>query len=264
MEQEELIARIAAEVLKRLTQRETKETPAAKGEALAVITGGTIGLEQGLAQLSALQETGVGLTVVLSPAAERVVGAARVRAALGESIRLVTAEQPFPGNALREAAFVVVPVLTQNTAAKTAQTISDGLAPTLLMQALLMGKPVIAASNAADPQDGWRIKAQMGKGAPALQNALRLNLKRLDEFGMTLTDVDELAAHCLRKMGQTVAQTGGQRKASERSGKRVVVDAAMIQAVAATGERLVRLAPGAIVTPLARDMARQHAIALMD
>ncbi len=255
--EQELIARITAEVMHRLTEKNKKTRQSATYKVLALITGGTIGLESGLEQLEMLQAQGAELSVVLSPAAERVVGKERVEKSLGAQVEVITGEMPFPGRQLREAALVVVPVLTQNTAAKLAQTITDGLAPTLLMQALLMGKPVLAASNAADPQDGWRIRAQMGKGAPALQQALSMNLKRLSEFGMTLLPVEELAAHCQRRSG--VAEKSGETK----SCRKVVVDAAMIQGVAASGQKQIRLAPGAIVTPLARDIARQQGVELL-
>lgn len=262
MSEQELIARITAEVMRRLAEKEVKKQHDLNCKVLAVITGGTIGLDSGLEQLKRLQDQGAEISVVLSPAAERVVGKERVEKYLGEQVEVITGEMPFPGRQLREATLVVVPVLTQNTAAKLAQTISDGLAPTLLMQALLMGKPVLAASNAADPQDGWRLKAQMGKGAPALQQALGLNLKRLSEFGMILLPVEELAAHCLRYSG--VAEKRKDATSAAKVGKRVVVDAAMIQGVAASGQKQIRLAPGAIVTPLARDIARQQGVEMLD
>ncbi len=263
MGQEELIARITAEVMKRLAQTGPEVEAKTVGKVLALITGGTIGLDTGLEQLQELQNAGLEISVVLSPAAERVVGTERVLKALGSQVRVITADMTFPGKELREAALVVVPVLTQNTAAKLAQTIADGLAPTLIMQAMLMGKPVVAAANAADPKDGWRIKAQMGKGAPALQQALRMNLKRLDEFGMTLVKVEELAAQCFQRIGLAAGNSNEEKSAKTMSGKKVVVDAAMIQGVAATGQRQLRLASGALVTPLARDIARQQGIELI-
>ena len=261
MEQEELIRKITEEVLQRLTQNSTQTAAESQGKIMAVITGGTIGLDDGLLQLQEMQRTGLEISVGLSPAAEKVVGKERVQKALGAATRIITSEMGFPGKELREAALLVVPVLTQNTAAKLAATIADGLAPTLIMQALLMGKPVIAAANAADPKDGWRIKAQMGKAAPALQQALQLNLKRLEEFGMTLVKAEELAGVSLERIGRVRPNA---KKATEAGvGKKVVVDAAMIQGFAATGQRLLRLAPGALVTPLARDIARQEGVELI-
>ena len=32
----------------------------------------------------------------------------------------------------------------------------------LIMQGLMLGKPIVAAVNAADPRDSWRIKMNMG------------------------------------------------------------------------------------------------------
>lgn len=261
MDHEKLVQLVVNEVMRQLKLRPPElgqQAEASQYKALAIFTGGTIGFDESLAQLKRIQEDNVEITAVLSPAAEKIWGSARIQEELGAYINIVTAQSAYPGKLLREADLVIVPVLTQNTAAKLALTFSDTLATTLVLQALMLGKPVIAAANAADPSDGLRVKGNMGHASPGLLQALRGNLQKLASYGVQLVDVA-----CLAEASKKI--TGRAAKAPETAGqgKKNFLDAAAIKTAALGGARSLRVAPGTIVTPLARDAAREYGLDLV-
>lgn len=257
MDNEELVRRICAEVFQRLqsAQPPVSETAEPCHKILAIITGGTIGLEQGLEELLTLQRLGGRLTVVLSEAARQVAGLERIRSKLGSGVNVITPGDPYPKEELRNSELVVVPVLTQNSAAKFAATIADTITASLLMQALLMGKPVIAAVNAADPKDPCRQQIKMNYASPALVQVLQGNLKKIETYGVHLVQVGRLAAEAQNywAVPEKPAVAAGMQKKS-------VIDAETVKAVAASGEKQLILVPGTIITPLARDVAREYGI----
>lgn len=257
MQHGDLVDIVTQEVLRRLNGGAPAAGPQGKRKVLALFCGGTIGLEQGLAALAELRAFPADVAVVLSAAAEKVVGAQRVRETLGTDAAIVTAQDPYPSRLLREADAIAVPVLTQNTAAKLARTFSDTLVTTLALQALMLGKPVVMAVNAADPQDGGRAGVGMGRAPVNLTRALQDNLRRIESYGVRLVDVKLLAAEvgkCFRPDPQPVAI------ARE---KKVLIDAAAVKAALAGGSGRLAVPRGAIVTPLAADAARELDVELV-
>lgn len=260
MDNEQLIRMVCEEVLRRLQQtgaacEQAPKRPSHK--VLAIFTGGTIGLEQGLAELKTILESGAEVTVVLSAAAERIAGE-KIRQSLDPAVTFVTSQSTYPGNRLRESDLILIPVLTQNTAAKLACTFADSMVSTLILQALLLGKPVLAAINAANPRDAWREKAGMTTNAPTLLQALQSNLKTIETFGVQLVSVEHLAD----EVKKCVKREAGQLTVT-RPDKRTVIDAGLVRAVAQQGRKSITLVPGSIVTPLARDVARECGVFLV-
>lgn len=256
MQHRELVEIVTREVLRRLSAGAPAAGLEANRKVLALVCGGTIGLEQGLTALAKLSAYPADVAVVLSAAAEQVVGTRRVLEALGADTAVYTARQPCPARLLREADAVVIPVLTQNTAAKLARTIADTPVTSLTLEALMMGKPVIMAVNAADPLDSGRLAVGMGRGPVALTRVLQDNLRRLESYGVRLVDARLLAAEvgkCFRPASQPAA--------SPR--KRVLIDAAAVKAAFAGGSHRLEVPPGGIVTPLAADAARELDVALV-
>jgi ethanolamine utilization protein len=258
VDNEKLVELVITEVLRRLKQAQSEklvQTTSSRHKALAIFTGGSIGLEPSLEELRALQNIGVELTIVLSLTAETIVGEKWIKEKLGNDVRVITTQSPYPGNYLRMADIVLVPVLTQNTAAKLAHTLADTMVCTLIMQALMLGKPVIAAANAADPQDSWRIQKNMNQTPPVLYEALKNNLKKIATYGIELTSVTDLAAAAQKVLNKEVSVD--LPAATARTAKKQVLDAAFLRHAAQSGEKTVRVAQGTIITPLARDVARE-------
>lgn len=257
MDNEKLVELITAEVLRRLSRIPAKPAePAAK--ALAIFTGGTIGLEVSLEELKKLQAIGTEITVVLSQAAETIVGENWIKEKLGSHIQLVTTQSPYPGKHLRAADVVLVPVLTQNTAARLAHTLSDTMVCTVLLQALMLGKPVIAAINAADPEDSWRMQKNMANAAPALRAALAANLKKIETFGIRLIPVEQLASAAREALSREVPSVLPGMAA--RSAKKQVLDAEAVKRAVQGGHKTITVVQDTIITPLAGDIARESGL----
>ncbi|VBB05304.1 flavoprotein [Lucifera butyrica] len=260
MEQETLVRRITAEVMRRLEQKANPDPKCPGRKIMAVVTGGTIGLEAGMVAMQELQSLPSQLSVILSPAAEKIVGSERIRNFLGQDIAILTAQDPYPGKMLREADLVIVPVLTQNTAAKLAYTLADTLPSILIIQALMFGKPVIAARNAADPRDEWRVRNGMGQGPAGLTRVLQENLNRIEGLGIQLVPIEQLAQ---RAQELLLPKVKPENQRLVRNGKRTLVDAAAIRLAAQTGAAEYQAPTGALITPLAWDEAREYGIEIV-
>lgn len=252
MHNEKLVEQVIAEVLRRLEQKSKSDAV----KVLALFTGGTIGVSEGLAELKKIKSLGADISVVLSVAAEKVIGKEQIRQYLGNEIQVITSNDDYPGSLLQEADLVLVPVLTQNTAAKIANTLADTLITTLIMQALMQGKPVIAAKNAADPQDAWKAVKGMRKAAPGLTQALLANLKKMESYGAKLIHVERLAAECQSILACKV------EKPVMAAGKNII-DAQAVKAVAANGIKRLAIVSGGLVTPLAWDVAKDYNIEII-
>ena len=264
MDSEKLVRLVTAEVLRQLKQSTDFMPGPLAGpvhKALVIFTGGTIGLEPGLDELRKLQAAQTELTIVLSAAAETIIGSNWVKEKLGSDVKVITAQAAYPGDVLRAADVVLVPVLTQNTAAKLAWAFADTMVSTLILQALMLGKPVIAAANAADPLDGWRVKKNMDKAVPAFTEALQGNLKQLKIYGIQLVAVEALAAMAKKTVSREEASLP--LPGPEKTAKRQVLDAAMIRQAAQSGANNIKVPPGTIITPLARDVAGECGVELV-
>jgi len=257
--QESMIELITKEVLRQLNQIKSADSDQARPNVLALFTGGTIGLEPALTALTEIRNFPAEITVVLSAAAEKVIGVKRIQEYLGKSVVIVTSCDPYPGKLLRTADVITMPVMTQNTAAKLAGTISDTMLTTLILQGLLMGKPVIIAKNAANPKDNWRIRAGMGQASPGLSQAIEENLRKIERYGARVVDVRLLAVEISRNLGQTKNQPVADAKALAK----ILIDAAAIKTAYAAGEKTLHICPGTLITPLAVDAAREFAIELI-
>lgn len=262
MENEQLVRLVAAEVMRRLNAQPQviqQQPPEKIVHALAIFTGGTMGLTKSFGELKKLQACGFNFSVVLSSAAEQIIGTARILAELGSDTQIVTAAESYPGNLLKAAELVLVPVLTQNTAAKLASTQADTCCTTLIMQALMMGKPVVAAVNAASPDDGERIRLSMGNAPAGLRQVLRQNLKTIGSYGITLVSAAELEAAGKKAITKTCETVDVKITASPKI-KRTVLAAAAIRQAYSKGIKKMTIPSGMIITPLARDVARDCGI----
>lgn len=257
MNHEELVAKITAEVLRRLEQsRQVPPDPHYK--VLAVFTGGTIGLEQCWQQLERLQQNNLLFTAVLSAAAEKVIGTEKVKAQMGQNVRVITANEPYPGTELREADMVLVPVLTQNTCAKLASALADCPAVTLLLQALMLGKKVVAVSNAADPNNSERLQKDMSHLLPALHRTLENNLRKVKAYGIELVAAEHLADAVQKYLLKKVEGIQVTRDSSKK-----VLDAASVRTAAQAGTKTICIEHKTIVTALAKDVARDCRIEII-
>ncbi|WP_371373662.1 flavoprotein [Sporomusa aerivorans] len=250
----ELVEHITAEVVRQLARLKLMNQAHSHRlyKALIMFTGGTIGLEASLEQLKSIQASNVNFAVVFSEAAERIVGVTRVEEMLGAKVLTKPACFSYPGQELQAADIVLIPVLTQNTAAKLAYTLADSLVPSLVLQALMLGKPVVAAVNAADPNDDERRQKGLCKQSPALEAALTENLEKLQLYGIKLTRAENLAP-----VVQGILFKEPTPNLWDKSQKKKVLDAEAVRNAVLAGEKEIIIGESVIITPLALDVARE-------
>jgi hypothetical protein len=222
-------------------------------KALVAFTGGMINFDEALDSLIRLKAAGIEMRYLSSPAADIIHDQDRI-AGLG-----IPKAEDF-GLAKNYDA-LVIPLLTVNTAAKAAHAISDTKITNLIRGFLQVGKPVVAARDAADPDCPAKrnLYPNMTSG---LADTFRENLCRLEMIGVTLTPARDLctATQQALKMAaesdccQTCVPAGSTINCPDR-----FLTANTIQQLAA-GSVIRMTDPRAIVTSMAADLAATRGI----
>jgi len=258
VELEQLVTAVVRAVVRALGQEETAKgnpPPPACGRLVALITGGLVGAEEAFAALERLLRRGYQLDVVLSKSAVAIHSPDALRARL-PGVRLhLAVEMQSPHQLLSSCDLVVVPIMTRHTAARTALLLSDTLPVSLILDALLRGKPVVAARDAADLSlPGWRGQAR-GNVPSGLRTAMEEVLQRLASMGVELVEARQLYEAVERRLAAPAATEARVPDGSSRLSRQVITAEAV--RMAAMREDRTLDVRGAIVTPLARDLARQ-------
>jgi len=191
----QMIETITKEVIKRMgttPDRNRGRRPAAGvktgGQVLALFTGGDHNLATAFAQVKAIKDSGSEVTLVLSPAAIQIIGREKICSATG--VRKVITNWRDAGKLpplMQGVTGVVVPVLTLNTLSKVSFLQGDSLIANIIIQALLRGIPVVAATDSIICPD-----------VASIPNGVKSRLDRINQnvaaMGMALVSCDRLAA----------------------------------------------------------------------
>lgn len=248
-----------------LSDRVVAALQARRRTALLLFTGTDLGLEPALAGLEALRRDGWVFTAVLSPRAEGLVPAARLRA-LGDVA--VPADAAALDRLLDGSGLVVVPTLTVTTAAKVAGVLRDSLASYLLARALETGKGVIAAVDGCCPDNPQRA-ARGFQVADSYKARLRANLEALRGYGVRLTTADALAGKLAATLAGTVAvQPAGPAAQPVAAAPTISAPPRTARIFSRSDAALcagpeIRLPAGVLVTPAAADLLRTRNIRLI-
>jgi len=225
MVSDDLVERIAAEVLRRMgggtTTTTTAATPGAAAvpaapppaapatrpppappaglRSLVLLTGGDRRLDEALVQLGRIAECSRETVVVLSPTAQKLVGIPAVRRAAPAAQVLTDGD---PAKLLEGVDAVWLPNLSLNAASKVARLVPDSLVCILAVRALLLGIPVAAAHDSLYP--AGIEPEQVPEAVRARVEELVAELRRL---GVRVCHVEKLAAG--PAAGATPACSGG-------------------------------------------------------
>jgi len=202
-------------------------------------------LDDGLASVRAIRRRAprARLSLWIAPELERRPGFAEIArlTEVDDAVREDSGDSPPEDGADR----ILLPVLPLRLLSAIARLDDGRPFARAVIRSLCMGKPVAAlrsgvAGGEAWDRRGWRPSPEMRRQIAEMTGAIR-------SFGVKLLDASEAAAWAL-----------GER------GRRQVVTEADVLAAAAAGRTALRVEPGAIVTPLARDTARERGIVLTD
>ena len=196
---QEMIARIAAEVMKKIPEADI--VPAKR--ALVCFCGGSMGFSESMDSLKKLVADGWQLKVYMSTAATKVLTPDYIKTELKlDTIYDETSGIPWK-DLYVEADQIIIAQSTINTVAKLASGICDTGVTTLLNQSLMAGKPMVCAIDGASPDNPTRAQIGMGNASPGYRMMLNKNLKTIKSFGIELANAKDLYTVC---KGQKVVE----------------------------------------------------------
>ncbi len=235
--------------------------PSRNGPAvLNIFHAGVRKLDEALKQIQQIEETTRRSSVYTVESARNWVCGADVKEGAGVKCILDTVKPDGLEKALQKADILVLPTFCLRTAAKVANLICDDQESNLVFTALLQGKKVLAAS------DGFML-CDILVNEPLRQEIDRI-LKKLEGFGVIFCQTDQLHATFQNIIsGQTKTQSPmpSNAAASEKGKSPTVklITAKVIHAAVDNKQNAIRLASGGMITPLARDLAKEYSIQII-
>lgn len=170
---------IVQEVLKRLEN----ESIAKRKKGLVILNGGTANLEQIVIELEKIKKE-YDVEIIFSEAGEKIVGEEKFKNFdIKKEVTMANCNSLISENEI-----ILLPLLTKNTCAKVAVGIRDNVVTYIISKALLAGKKIVAV------YDSCIVKADNEYG-----KQLNLNIKRLQEFGITFVESKNLAEYVLKE-----------------------------------------------------------------
>ena len=262
--QKEQIAIIVREVLQELglaNSPASKKTykrikrPCPTPAVLNVFHPGVRYLELALEQVRQIEKAAGKSSVFTVPSARTWVCGQDVREKSGCKCILDTVKPEGLEKALEKADILVLPTFCFKTAAKVARLINDSQETAIVISALMQGKPVLAAS------DGFTLLDTLAN--EGIRAEIKRILDKLQIFGMAFCPTDHLAAAFYKivagrqKLSESVIQEHSNIQGAPAPG---LITAKDIQKAVDNKQRSIPLAPGGIITPLAKDQAKEYGI----
>lgn len=253
-----------------------------------LLLGSDISMDSAFDSLVKLRESGYLLTVIMSKAAEHLVGKERVENTL-QPYRLITGDC-YEGvqGLVRGTDVVIVPNLTQNTLAKVAVGIQDDFPSMLLWQFLLQNVRVIV--NTDSIRHAWFSI----DGNPKMKKVMESHIKTLADYGAAMIEHHDYDTVLMRSpltsmrnsragaerprprqnaLQPALAQPAASRQAVPGrpsltgqpvlSGQTRVVTESWLRGLPASNRQIV-LEKGMIITPLAKDLAKSMGVEIVD
>jgi len=263
----EQIQQIAIEVIGKLAVRLGAD--GSKGTLITVLTGATAEFGQAIDQIRALVLNGYKIQLLLSENAEGLYGPV-VRDRLAGFPNIESLDTSDWLKSLKESEAMVVPLLSMNTLSKISMLIADNLATNLIVHALFAGKPVFAGQNGAHPDgEHWNQKLGISEQNSVLRQVVLKRMETVRAYGCHLTDTRNLSSVVHKALGSKQRSTpvpsgkGDSQKRSAICLQGKTVTAAHVRQAHFAGADLI-LPPGALITPLARDVAMTYGVAFTE
>jgi glycosyltransferase involved in cell wall biosynthesis len=212
-------------------------------------------LDTALEQVRQLETIASRSSVYTDASARSWVCGGDVREKAGTQCILDTVKSDGLEKVLQRADILVLPTLCFKVAAKVARMTFDSEGSSLVMSALMQGKQVVAA------RDGFLFLESLTN--EALKKEVRSILEKLKSFGMILCATEDLyrTVKALSDRETDRRAFEGENALAESAAEApALITAKEIQAAVDANQSVIRVAAGGIVTPLARDQAREYGI----
>jgi hypothetical protein len=239
----------------------TTGRPGQRPAVLNIFHAGVRKLEKALEQIQKIEKGARRSSVYTLASARSWVCGADVKEGAGVKCILDTVKPEGLEKALQKADILVLPTFCLKTAAKVAGLNCDDQESGIVFTALLQGKRILAAN------DGFLVYDNLVNAA--LRSEIDRILKKLEGFGMVFCPTEKLYSTFQKMLSG--ADTPGAAPAAARSKPQKennpaapkLVTAKAIYTAVDEKQDSIRLAPGAIVTPLARDLAKEYSIKII-
>jgi glycosyltransferase involved in cell wall biosynthesis len=225
---------------------------------LIVFHPGVRYLNIALEQVKQIEKVAGKSSVFTVPSARAWVCGQDVREQSGCKCILDTVKPAGLEKALQKADILVLPTFCFKTAAKVAQLINDSSETDIVLSALMQGKPVLAAN------DGFGLLETLCN--EGIRKEIQVILGKLQRFGMVFCKTEGLAVEFEKMVSdrlisaEPTAQEESNPRKTPASG---LISAKDVQIAVDNKQPSIHLAPGGIVTPLAKDQAKAHAIKII-
>jgi len=232
--------------------------PRSAPAVLSIFHAGVRKLEQALEQVRQIEKIAGRSSVFTVNSARFWVCGADVKEKAGTRCILDTVKPEGLEKALLKSDVLVLPTFCFKTAAKAAHLISDDQESAIVFSALVQGKKVLAA------KDGFGICDLLRN--EGIRDEMDRILAKLESFGMIFCETDQLYTTFQEIVdGGRKNETPAKRNPTTDTAPaaRKLVTAKDIQLAVSGGQGTIMLAPGAIMTPLAKDLAKEYAIKII-
>ena len=265
--QKEVISKMVREVLeekgllngpkeKSVAKRIQRDRPTPA--VLNVFHPGVRKLEQALEQVRLIEEIAARSGTFTVNSARSWVCGDDVREKTGSRCILDTVKPEGLEKALQKSDILVLPTFCFKTAAKVSRLIGDDQESTIVLSALIQNKPVLATS------DGFTLLNSLNNSG--IRDEIKRILGKLESFGMVFCETEDLAA-TFQKMvtvsNKPVRSKTEKESRNQTAPARTLITAKDIRMAADNNQDTISLAPGDLITPLARDQAGEYGIRIV-
>ncbi|MGZ9585203.1 hypothetical protein [Paenibacillus marinisediminis] len=153
---------------------------------------------------------------------------------------------------------VVIPELDLDQAARVAFGLKGTIKSELILAALVLDKPVFIASDCSGLKRADRRTLKALQLPVGYDRRYRQVLKQLEELGVRMAEMNQLAQLAIQFLLPSEATSAQLDARFEYTGKLLTAEAAlqMVRQVGSSGAVMVK--QGTIISPLARDVLREH------
>ncbi|MBW4082795.1 hypothetical protein [Paenibacillus sp. S150] len=215
---------------------------------LALLSGHFIGMEEGFAAMRSLSRQKVRLQLWPEQRLLSAMSAGELAGRAGVDDILLPGRSSPPSPAGGDADALFIPVLSLPLLSRL--TVLDTGHPfvSLIVQSLCAGKPVAALALGAEPEHYCWGEQGLSHATPLLKDEIRAMAHKIEGFGIRLLEP---------------GQAGSWLSGGKAPQKKQVLTAEDIYAAHRLGRTSIVLNGPAVITPLARDAARQYGIELI-
>lgn len=226
---------------------------------LIVFHAGVRKLDEALNQSRLIEEAAGKNAVFTGESARSWVCKDDMRKKMGARCILDTVKPDGLEKVLERSDYLVLPTLCLKVAARVAHLTCDNQESSIVLSALLQGKKVLASN------DGFLLCDILVN--EKIREEIKQILSKLEGFGMVFCSTDQLSA-VFQKMEiarqNTKTSTKVEGSFEEVTPALRLITAKAIYTAVNNKQSSIRLAPGGNVTPLARDLAKEYSIKIIE